>query len=902
MCRKLIYLFSLVLVFSLASGLVSTAQAAPKYVIFLIGDGMGFEQVKAGGMYVNGQAGTLSFESFPYNGELTTHSADSAVTDSAAAGTALATGVKVNYFVVSMAYPGDGSELETLLEYYKARGKSTGLVTTTNMTHATPASFGAHELSRMSYEQIADDYRLQTQPNVLFGGGADGMTIEEFENAGYTVVTDYASMQALDTENIDMVSGQFGGGYMPYEYDGLGSLPHLSEMTATALSILDNDPDGFFLMVEGGRIDHACHGNDIQRTVLETVEFDNTVQVAIDWAAGRSDTLILVTADHETGGLTVLANNGAGVLPTVAWSSGDHTGVNVPVYAWGVNAELISGVMDNTDMFAVVTTSGPEASNPDPQNGGTSVWLPPVLSWTPGKYAASHQVYFGSVFDDVNNATGASPQADVTYVPAGPFEVSTTYYWRVDEVNDLDTNSPWVGSVWSFTTAPGNSTQPDPANGAVGVAIDAIPGWLPGPTAAARDVYFGTSSPPAFIDNQTEPNFNPGPLEPGTTYYWQVDEVEADGTTIYTGDIWSFTTVPGYSTQPDPANNAVGVALDKVLSWLPGPTAATHDVYFGTSSPPSFIGNQAESSFDPNGLEPNTTYYWQIDEIEADGTTIHTGDIWSFKTPRPGTGTILLEIWGGLGYGNVVSDLTGNENYPYSPMFSDEIMSFEAPTDIGDAFGSRLHGYLHPETSGDYTFWIASNDNGELWLSTDESPANTVLISTTSGLAAPRDFDSFAVTPSGPIHLEADQKYYIMALYKESWSNDNCAVAWEGPDSPTRAVIAGYYLSPFVQLAAYSPSPTDGTTEVKRTPILSWSVGKNTASVNGHELYFSSDVDAVNDRIAEKVVLSEPSYFITTKLDTGKTYYWCVDEVDADGITRHIGDVWSFTVTTIAGR
>jgi hypothetical protein len=324
-------------------------------------------------------------------------------------------------------------------------------------------------------------------------------------------------------------------------------------------------------------------------------------------------------------------------------------------------------------------------------------------------------------------------------------------------------------------------------------------------------------------------------------------------------------------------------------------------VYFGTSSPPPFIGNQAESSFDPNGLEPDTTYYWQIDEVEADGTTTYTGDIWSFKTPRPGTGTLLFEIWGGLG-GNAVSNLTGSPDYPSNPTFSDEVTLFEAPTNIGDAFGGRLHGYLHPETSGDYLFWIATDDNSELWLSTDESPANAVLISTVSGWTGPRQWDKFPEQRSEPISLTGGEKYYIMALYKEGGGGDNCAVAWEGPDSPTRAVIAGYFLSPYVELRATSPSPTDGTTEVKRTPPLSWSAGGNTASVNGHELYFSSDVNAVNDRTAEKVVLSELSYSITTKLDVGKTYYWCVDEVEADGITRHSGDVWSFTVTIIPGR
>ena len=553
-----------------------------------------------------------------------------------------------------------------------------------------------------------------------------------------------------------------------------------------------------------------------------------------------------------------------------------------------------------------------KAYRPKPADGAVHSETWATLSWTAGAGAVSHDVYFGENFDDVNDGAAGTfrgNQTETSFAVGSPESAypqglapGVTYYWRVNEVNDLDPNSPWKGNVWSFMTAPGYAMQPDPANNAVGVALYATLSWWPGLTAATHDVYFGTNSPPPFIGNQTEPNFNPGPLEPGATYYWQIAEIEADGTTIYTGDIWSFTTVPGYATQPDPANDGLVVALDATLSWLPGPTAATHDVYFGTSSPPPFIGNQEESGFDPNGLEPKTTYYWQIDEIEADGTTIYTGDIWSFKTPRPGTGTILLEIWGDLGIGTSVLGLTGNENYPHSPMFSIEVMLFEAPTDIGDAFGSRLHGYLHPETSGDYLFWIASDDNGELWLSTDESPANAVLISTVSDWAGPRQFDDPDVVPSGPIHLEGGQKYYIMALYKEGGGNDNLAVAWEGPDSPTREVIHGYYLSPFVQLAAYSPDPADGTIDVKRTPILSWSAGNNTASVNGHELYLSSDVNAVNNRIADKVVLSEPSYSVTTKLDLGKTYYWCVDEVEADGITRHSGDVWSFTVTTVPGR
>ncbi len=342
---------------------------APKNVIFFIGDGMGFEQVKAAGMYANGAEGTLSFEKFSHRAELQTYPANRAgVTDSAAAATAMATGVKVNVGLISMAKPGDGSELATLLEYFQARQKATGLVSTAYITHATPAAFGSHELSRNNLSAIASDYLNQTRPNVLLGGIQNtnaGMTAAKARAAGYTVVTDRAGLQALDTNSYSnqsntFVSGQFPGpdGNMPYEHsqgESYETLPHLSEMTAVALDILDNDADGFFLMVEGGRIDHAGHGTNIENNVRETVEFAAAVQVAINWAKGRNDTLIIVTADHETGGLMVKSNRGQGNVPQVEWSNGGHTEVNVPIYARGINAEMVGGIMNNTDLFKLAT-------------------------------------------------------------------------------------------------------------------------------------------------------------------------------------------------------------------------------------------------------------------------------------------------------------------------------------------------------------------------------------------------------------------------------------------------------------------------------------------------------------------------------------------------------------------
>ncbi len=331
----------------------------PKNVILLIGDGMGPEQIKAAGMYLTGQSGTLSFEALTQQGFVTTHSASAAITDSAAAATAMATGYKVNNGVISMAFPGNGSEYQTLLEIYKARGARTGLVTSDAMTGATPAGFGAHEPSRSNTTQIASDYLNQTRPNVLLGGGGSGMSVSAATSAGYTVVTDRAGMLAVNTGSVAYLSGQFGSGSMPYEYDGLGTLPHLHEMAATALDIVDNDPDGFFLMIEGSNIDHAGHANDINRNVFETIEFHNTVQTVLNWAAGRTDTLIIVTADHETGGLTVIQNNGQGQFPTVTWSTTGHTATNVRISATGPNADCISGTIDNTQIFTFVNNPQP---------------------------------------------------------------------------------------------------------------------------------------------------------------------------------------------------------------------------------------------------------------------------------------------------------------------------------------------------------------------------------------------------------------------------------------------------------------------------------------------------------------------------------------------------------------
>ncbi|MFW6145884.1 MAG: alkaline phosphatase [Planctomycetota bacterium] len=347
----------------------------PRCVIVMIGDGMGFEQVKAASLYAYGREGALAMQQMPHQGEMTTYPAPGPdhVTGSAAAGTALATGRKANNGVVSLAIPGDGQPLTTALELHARWGHMTGLVSTTTMCHATPAAFGAHAPKRSMYNEIAECYLNDTRPNVLFGGVSGtrdgkpvGMAVDKARAAGYTVLRDRLDLLNAPVRPDVHFSGQFGRGHMPYMYDlfagtaaGAERLPTLSEMTAKALAVLSTDPDGLFLMVEGGRIDHAGHGNHLERNIFETLEFDRAVETVLRWADGRDDVLVIVTADHECGGLTVTADRGIGRMPEVTWSTKGHTGVPVPIFAQGPGAEAVVGTLDNTDVFRLTVGKRP---------------------------------------------------------------------------------------------------------------------------------------------------------------------------------------------------------------------------------------------------------------------------------------------------------------------------------------------------------------------------------------------------------------------------------------------------------------------------------------------------------------------------------------------------------------
>lgn len=291
--------------------------AGPKNVIFYIGDGMGATQRRIP-EEVYGER--LVMNTLPVLGMYTTHCADNQVTDSAAAGTALATGHKTkNRFIAidvdrKIAY-------ESLARAAKRMGKSVGLLTTCAITDATPAVFGANIASRFRQNDVAEQYLAQGF-DIYMGGGRDNFSpegrvntfgspprdlIKAFQSAGYQVVFDKKALLNVSPDKGTKVLGLFSIRNMPYYLDRKGSeeIPGLTDMVHIAISILKQNPKGFFLMVEGGRIDHACHANDPVATVGELVELDNAVRVGLDFSKHDSNTLILVGSDHETGGLSM---------------------------------------------------------------------------------------------------------------------------------------------------------------------------------------------------------------------------------------------------------------------------------------------------------------------------------------------------------------------------------------------------------------------------------------------------------------------------------------------------------------------------------------------------------------------------------------------------------------------
>jgi alkaline phosphatase len=323
------------------------APKSPKNIILMIGDGMGTAQVYAA---LTAKKGQLNMARCPYSGFVKTNSADDYITDSGAGATAYATGQKTNNGYISMST--DSSVLLTILEDAEKHGLATGLVVTCAITHATPAAFIAHNISRDEYDEIALDF-LHTDIDVFVGGGRDNFIhradslnlIDSLVTHGYTVVGD---LKDVEIQNTKKLAALLAPKHLPKESEGRGD--ELGKGSAMALSILNRNKKGFFMMIEGSQIDWGGHAKDKDYVVSEAVDFDNAVGTVLDFAEKNGETLVIITADHETGGFGLTGGNLATGDVEGSFIYGDHTGVMVPLFAFGPGAEQFSGLQENTDV------------------------------------------------------------------------------------------------------------------------------------------------------------------------------------------------------------------------------------------------------------------------------------------------------------------------------------------------------------------------------------------------------------------------------------------------------------------------------------------------------------------------------------------------------------------------
>ena len=320
-----------------------------KNIIFMIGDGMGFEQVSCGWV-VNG--GKLNMEQMPYFGTSRTYAYDALITDSCAGGTALAIGDKTRYHYIGLDK--DGNPAESVLKAAQKKGKKTGVTVACRINDATPADFCGHSPTVRDEEGLAAQY-IDSGVEFISGGGlqfwtdrSDGRNlVDEMKAKGYTFVD---KLEDIRGAKGDKFLGLYGPLDLP-PCDERG--PIILESTMKAIEMLDN-PKGFFLMVEGSQIDDYGHRNKIGRVVEELLDFDRTIGEVLKWAEKDGQTLVVVTADHACGGLTLLKGDLEQHKVQVNFSTKGHNGILVPVYAYGPHAEEFAGIHENAEIGQLI--------------------------------------------------------------------------------------------------------------------------------------------------------------------------------------------------------------------------------------------------------------------------------------------------------------------------------------------------------------------------------------------------------------------------------------------------------------------------------------------------------------------------------------------------------------------
>jgi hypothetical protein len=506
-------------------------------------------------------------------------------------------------------------------------------------------------------------------------------------------------------------------------------------------------------------------------------------------------------------------------------------------------------------------------------------------------------------------------------LPAGYYEIKLDSKSNVATSVNVDAFTLTTGVS---SPPPGSFSQSAPASGATGVSTTPAFSWSAAANASSYNLVVSTSSsyanPAITQTGLTGTSYTAtSSLLGSTKYYWKVTATNSGGSSVAANAGLSFTTAtppptppPGSFAQTAPAGGTTGASTTPTFSWATASGASNYALVVSTSSNytspvVSQSGISGTSYSVSTALSNSTKYYWKVTASNANGSTVASNGGISFTTaatapPPPPTipptssqPGVIREFYANIP-GTAVSDLTSSANFPGSPTSTSVLTEFNAPNDVEENYGQRVRGYLKPTASGSYQFSIAADDDAELWLSTDSSPANKVKIASVNGWTNYLQYNKYGSQTSASITLSAGTYYYIEALQKEASGGDHLTVAWQGPGTSHQIIgSANLVTAPPAPPGSFTlTAPASNATGISLTPTFSWNASSNVAS---YTLVVSTQSSYANPVINQSG-LSATSFTPGGGLSGTTKYYWKVTAVNAAGSVVASNAGRSFTTLT----